>query len=70
MFTQLNQYHVVLEVKPGFQKNPSDLRNLFIRTGAAARGSSGWWRADRRRALDRTHQLVIRRDGELSRAIV
>ena len=32
MFTQLNQYHVVLEVKPGFDKNPSDLRDLFIRT--------------------------------------
>src|SRR5207248_822442 len=36
MFTQLNQYHVVLEVEPGFQKNPSDLRNLFVRTGASA----------------------------------
>ena len=22
MFTQLNQYHVVLEVKPGFEKDP------------------------------------------------
>jgi multidrug efflux pump len=31
MFTQLNQYHVVLEVKPGFQNNPIDLRHLFIR---------------------------------------
>ncbi len=39
MFTQLNQYHVVLEVKPGFEKNPSDLNDLFIRT--AAGGSSG-----------------------------
>ena len=36
MFTQLNQYHVVLEVEPGFQKDPSDLRNLFVRTGAPA----------------------------------
>jgi multidrug efflux pump len=34
MFTQLNQYHVVLEVKPSFQQNPIDLRNLYIRTGA------------------------------------
>ena len=39
MFTQLNQYHVVLELKPGFEKNPSDLNDLFIRT--AAGGSSG-----------------------------
>ncbi len=39
IFTQLNQYHVVLEVAPAFQKNPSDFRDLFIRTGAT--GSSG-----------------------------
>ncbi|HYW43127.1 MAG TPA: multidrug efflux RND transporter permease subunit [Bryobacteraceae bacterium] len=31
IFTQLNQYHVVLEVKPGFGKSPSDLDDLFIR---------------------------------------
>ena len=39
MFTQLNQYHVVLEVKPGFQNNPIDLRNLFIRSAAGSGGS-------------------------------
>ncbi len=39
MFTQLNQYHVVLEVDPAFQKNPLNLRDLFIRTGSAS--SSG-----------------------------
>ncbi len=33
MFTQLNQYHVILELLPGFQKSPLDLRNLYIRTG-------------------------------------
>jgi multidrug efflux pump len=35
MFTQLNQYHVVLEVKPDFQRNPLDLSHLFIRTGSS-----------------------------------
>jgi multidrug efflux pump len=39
IFTQLNQYHVVLEVLPEFQQNPISLRDLFIRTGMAA--SSG-----------------------------
>ena len=34
MFTQLNQYHVILELLPGFQRNPTDLRDLYIRTGA------------------------------------
>ncbi|MBZ5593537.1 MAG: efflux RND transporter permease subunit [Acidobacteriia bacterium] len=41
IFTQLNQYHVVLEVKPDFQKNPTDLNHLFIRTGAASGLVSG-----------------------------
>jgi multidrug efflux pump len=30
MFTQLNQYHVVLEVKPAFDTNPAGLGDLFI----------------------------------------
>ncbi len=34
IFTQSNQYHVVLEVKPQFQRNPVDLRSLFIRAAA------------------------------------
>src|ERR1035441_5148630 len=38
MFTQLNQYHVVLEVKPGFARNPSDLSGLFIKAAAGATG--------------------------------
>jgi multidrug efflux pump len=39
IFTQLNQYHVVLEVMPQFQDSWEDLRNIYIRTGTA--GSSG-----------------------------
>ena len=31
MFTQLNQYHVVLELEPEFQKNPLQFSDLFIR---------------------------------------
>ena len=30
MFTQLSQYHVVLEVKPDFRRDPSDLANIYI----------------------------------------
>jgi multidrug efflux pump len=42
IFTQLNQYHVVLEVQPEHQKNPLDLRHLYIRTGTGApSGSTG-----------------------------
>ncbi len=42
MFTQLNQYHVVLEVEPGFQQDPRDLRNLYIRSSTlSSSGSTG-----------------------------
>jgi multidrug efflux pump len=40
MFTQLNQYHVVMEVQPGFQRRPQDLRKLYIRTGTGAAGTA------------------------------
>jgi multidrug efflux pump len=30
MFTQLNQYHVILEVDPAYQKNPSSLDSIYI----------------------------------------
>jgi multidrug efflux pump len=40
MFTQLNQYHVVLEVQPEFKKSPSSLGDLFIRTSAVASSAS------------------------------
>jgi multidrug efflux pump len=32
MFTQLNQYHVVLEARPGMVQRPEDLQNLFVRS--------------------------------------
>ena len=32
MFTQLNQYHVVLEVAPSFQSNPSSLDSIFVKS--------------------------------------
>jgi multidrug efflux pump len=36
MFTQLNQYHVILEALPDFQKNPLNLKYIYVRTGATA----------------------------------
>jgi multidrug efflux pump len=34
MFTQLNQYHVVLEVAPNFRDHPADLNNIYVRSAA------------------------------------
>jgi multidrug efflux pump len=44
MFTQLNQYHVILEVDPAYQKNPGSLDSIYITpsgsTGASATSSA------------------------------
>ncbi|MGD1095175.1 MAG: efflux RND transporter permease subunit, partial [Bryobacteraceae bacterium] len=32
MFTQLNQYRVVLEIKPEFKRNPDELKNIYVRS--------------------------------------
>jgi len=36
IFTQLNQYRVILEVKPDFRKNPNKLQNLYVRGSGSA----------------------------------
>jgi multidrug efflux pump len=32
LFTQLNQYHVILEVQPEFQTNPEHLRDVYLKS--------------------------------------
>jgi multidrug efflux pump len=40
MYTQVNQYHVVLEAAPQFQTDPNNLNHLYIQSNASA-GASG-----------------------------
>ena len=40
MYTQLNQYHVILESQPEFRQNPGNLSSLYIQANAAS-GTSG-----------------------------
>jgi len=40
MYTQLNQYHVILEAEPQFQLDPNMLSHLYIQSNAAA-GTTG-----------------------------
>jgi len=35
IFTQLNQYRVVLEVDPQFQQDPDSLKNIYVKSSAA-----------------------------------
>src|SRR5437660_7112167 len=36
IFTQLNQYHVVLEVQPSFRQNPDALKSIYVRSSNGA----------------------------------
>jgi multidrug efflux pump len=36
LYTQLNQYHVVLETMPDFQQNPAKIQDIYVRSGQAA----------------------------------
>jgi len=39
LYTQLNQYHVVLETQPEWQQNPSKLSDVYIQSSASANAS-------------------------------
>ena len=39
MYTQLNQYHVILEAAPSSQQGPGKLQDLYIQTNTSAGGS-------------------------------
>jgi multidrug efflux pump len=39
MYTQLNQYHVILETDQNFQRSPGRLQDLYIQTNTSAGGS-------------------------------
>jgi len=41
LFTQLNQYHVVLETLPEFQKNAVRLQDIYVRTAVAVQSAGG-----------------------------
>ena len=36
IFSQLNQYHVVLEVAPAFQQNPDALKSIYVKSSTGA----------------------------------
>jgi len=41
MYTQLNQYHVILEADPSFQMNPSKLHDIYVQGTSSGSGTVG-----------------------------
>jgi len=62
MFTQLNQYHVVLEVEPKFGRNPKDLDHIYVRSaGGSTVPLSAFTRIEQS-----TAPLAVNRQGQFS----
>ena len=40
LYTQLNQYHVILETLPEFQRDPKKLEDIYVRSATASTGSA------------------------------
>jgi len=66
IFTQLNQYHVVMEVAPNFQTDPTVLNNLFVKSATGAQvplGMIAHWEQSRA-------QLAIGHQGQFPSTVV
>jgi multidrug efflux pump len=63
MFTQLNQYRVVLEVQPSFRRNPEALRDIYVRGASGSQPVVAPLSA-LTRAEDTTAALAIARQGQ------
>jgi multidrug efflux pump len=40
LYTQTNQYHVILEASPEFQKDPQKLQDIYLRSASSSTGAS------------------------------
>jgi multidrug efflux pump len=60
MYTQLNQYHVVLEVKPTFRDRPKDLNSIYLRSSAGGQVPLSTFA----RVEETTAPLAINRQGQ------
>lgn len=66
IFTQLNQYRVILAVKPDFQNGPDALNNLYLRTANGGQTPLGTFV----KASETKGPLVISRQGQFPAATV
>jgi multidrug efflux pump len=60
IFTQLNQYRVVLEVKPAFRRNPMELNNIYVRSQGGGQVPLGAFTKSR----ETTGPLIISHQGQ------
>jgi multidrug efflux pump len=66
IFTQLNQYRVVLAVKPDFQQGPNALQSIYLRSASGGQVPLATFT----KATETTGPLVINRQGQFPAATV
>jgi multidrug efflux pump len=66
LFTQLNQYRVVLEVKPEFRDKPEDVQNVYVHSPQAGKIPLGTFT----RVEQRTVPLAVNHQGQFPVAVV
>ena len=60
MFTQLNQYHVILEVDPRFQQNPDALKDIYVKSSNGTQVPLGTFT----RLEQKTSALAVNHQGQ------
>jgi multidrug efflux pump len=63
IYTQLNQYHVVLEVLPAYQENPDALKSIYVKSASGAQVPLSSFT----RFVQGTTPLAINHQGPVSR---
>jgi multidrug efflux pump len=66
IFTQLNQYHAVLEVAPSFQTNPADLRDIYIRSAGGGQVPLSTFTT----VKEKTAPLAVNHEGQFPSATI
>ncbi|HXR36948.1 MAG TPA: multidrug efflux RND transporter permease subunit [Candidatus Binataceae bacterium] len=66
IFTQLNQYHAVLEVSPSFQKSPSDLSKVYVRSAGGGQVPLSTFTTIK----ETTAPLVVNHEGQFPSATI
>jgi multidrug efflux pump len=62
IFTQLNQYHVILEVAPAFQDNPDALKSIYVKSATGAQVPLSSFT----RFIPGTTPLAVNRQGQFA----
>jgi len=62
IFTQLNQYHVILEVAPAFQDNPDSLKSIYVKSSSGSQVPLSSFT----RFIPGTTPLAVNRQGQFA----